>query len=394
MPTELAARIAELTPSATLQVKRRADDLRAKGTDLIDFGLGEPDFNTPEQIKQAAQQAITANFTHYTDTRGTPALRAAVAEKYRRDYQAVYDPEREVLVSCGAKQALFNAMLALCQPGDQVILPAPYWVSYPEQIKLAGGEPLVLPSRPEQGFSLRAAELEAALTPRTKAVILNFPNNPSGAMIERAELEAMVELAIRQDFYLIYDECYEQFVYSGKPFSPAEFANDHTLIIGSCSKTYAMTGWRLGWAVGPAELIRPMGAIQSQSTSNPSSISQAAALAALSGDQDRVAEMIAEYRRRRDLLSQGLSAIPGVQCPTPPGAFYLFPNVEGWFGEEINNSVSLATYLLERAGVVTVPGAAFGAEGHLRFSYATSQEQIAEGLRRLRALFGRSSPTR
>ncbi|HED03160.1 MAG TPA: pyridoxal phosphate-dependent aminotransferase [Candidatus Fraserbacteria bacterium] len=394
MPTELAARIAELTPSATLQVKRRADDLRAKGTDLIDFGLGEPDFNTPEQIKQAAQQAITANFTHYTDTRGTPALRAAVAEKYRRDYQAVYDPEREVLVSCGAKQALFNAMLALCQPGDQVILPAPYWVSYPEQIKLAGGEPLVLPSRPEQGFSLRAAELEAALTPRTKAVILNFPNNPSGAMIERAELEAMVELAIRQDFYLIYDECYEQFVYSDKPFSPAEFANDHTLIIGSCSKTYAMTGWRLGWAVGPAELIRPMGAIQSQSTSNPSSISQAAALAALSGDQDRVAEMIAEYRRRRDLLSQGLSAIPGVQCPTPPGAFYLFPNVEGWFGEEINNSVSLATYLLERAGVVTVPGAAFGAEGHLRFSYATSQEQIAEGLRRLRALFGRSSPTR
>ncbi len=388
MPVGLATRTSNLAPSATLQVKRQVDSLRKNGANLVDFGIGEPDFNTPDHIKRAAEQAIAANFTRYTDERGILELRAAVAEKYLRDYSAAYDPERQVLISCGAKQALYNASLALFQPGDQVIVSAPYWVSYPEQVKLAGAEPIILQTSEENDFSLTADELKPALTARTKAVILNFPNNPSGATITRDELEKIVKLAERQNFYLIYDECYEQFIYDEKPLSPALFNSARVLIAGSCSKTYAMTGWRLGWAVGPAEVIRAMGVIQSQSTSNPNSIAQKAALAALTGDQRCVTEMITEYHRRRDLMVSGLNELPSFRCAMPKGSFFAFPNVEGCYRDGIQDSAGLAAYLIEEAEVVTIPGAAFGCEGHLRFSYATSQDQIREGLRRLRTILG------
>jgi aspartate aminotransferase len=388
MPVGLATRTNDLAPSATLQVKRQVDALRKAGADLVDFGVGEPDFNTPDHIKHAAQKAIEANFTRYTDERGILELRAAVAEKYRRDYGTSYDPERQVLICCGAKQALYNATLTLFQPGDEVIVAAPYWVSYPEQVRLAGAEPIMLETCAEQGFTLTANEVREALTPRTKAVILNFPNNPSGATIARNELQEIVALAERQNFYLIYDECYEQFVYEEEPLSPAEFDGSRVIIAGSCSKTYAMTGWRLGWAVGPADVIRAMGVIQGQSTSNPNSIAQKAALEALTGDQRCVAEMIEEYRRRRDLMIEGLNAIEGIRCPMPKGSFFAFPNVEGCYRDEIQDSISLAAYLVKEAEVVTIPGAAFGCEGHLRFSYATSQDQIRKGLCRLRDLLG------
>ncbi len=384
----LAERVSQLAVSATLVVKRKADELRARGADLIDFGIGEPDFHTPEHIKSAAYRAIEQNFTKYTDAGGIPELREAVAYKYRRDYGASLDPKREVMITCGAKQALYNAALALFGPGDEVIVPTPYWVSYPEQIKLTGARVVYLEAQEESGFSLTAKEIEGALTPRTKAVILNFPNNPSGATLEPQELQKIVELARMRDFYVIYDECYERFVYEGKPLSPALYGKENVIIAGSCSKTYAMTGWRIGWAAGPADVIYAMEKIQSQSTSNPTSIAQRAALEALTGDQRCVREMIAEYRRRREVIVEGLNAIPGIRCNLPQGSFFVFPNVKGLFDGSIKNSTELAGYILEQVGVVTISGLEFGRDGYLRISYATSLERIQEGLRRLKGLFG------
>ena len=386
MPS-LSERVSRLSTSATLIVKRKVDELKAQGVDLVDFGIGEPDFQTPEHIKQAGQRAIQDDFTKYTDAGGIRELREAVAAKYRREYGAAYDPKREIVISCGGKQALYNAVVALFERGDEVILPTPYWVTYPEQIKLAGADVALVETREEDGFSLTAEQIEAVLTPRTKAIILNFPNNPSGAVIEPEELCAIVELARERDSYVIYDECYEQFVYEGSPISAAQFGKENVIVTGSCSKTYAMTGWRIGWAAGTAEVIQAMEKVQSQSTSNPTSISQRAAVTALTGDQCCVGDMIAEYRKRRDVLVQGLNEIPGVRCPAPKGAFYVFPNVKGLFTGTIENSTDLAGYLVEEAGVVTVPGAAFGCDEHLRFSYATSMVQIEKGLERLHALF-------
>jgi len=377
-----------LSASATLKVKRRADELRFQGADLVDFGIGEPDFPTPGHIKEAACRAIRENFTRYTDAGGIPELREAVAQKYQREYGAEFDPRCEVVISCGAKQALFNAALVLLEPGSEVILPTPYWVSYPEQIKLAGAKVVPLETSEECGFTIKASEVEAALTPQTKAIILNFPNNPSGAMIAADELEEIIELARARSFYVIYDECYEKFVYDGPPLSAARYGKENVILIGSCSKTYAMTGWRIGWACGPAEVIQAMEKVQSQSTSNPTSIAQKAALEALTGDQACVDEMIAEYRRRREVMVRGLSEIPGIRCAPPAGSFFVFPNVRGLFGGHIRNSTDLAGYLLEEAGVVTISGVEFGRDGYLRLSYATSIERIEEGLDRLRRLFG------
>lgn len=384
----LSERVSRLAVSATLAVKMKADELRAQGADLVDFGIGEPDFHTPEHIKQAGYRAIKENFTKYTDAGGTRELRQAVAEKYKRDYGASFDPKREVIITCGAKQALYNAALALFEPGDEVIVPTPYWVSYPEQIKLAGATVVYLDTREEAAFSLTTKEVEKALTPRTKALILNFPNNPSGATLNRAELKRMVELARARDFYVIYDECYEQFIYDSSPLSAAAFGMENVILAGSCSKTYAMTGWRIGWAAGPAAIIQAMEKIQSQCTSNPTSIAQRAALEALTGDQRCVGEMIAEYRRRRDVIVEGLNEISGIQCNLPKGSFFAFPNVTGLFEGPIQNSTDLARHLLEKAGVVTISGAEFGRDGFLRISYATSMDRIEEGLRRLRKLFG------
>lgn len=383
----LSERISQLAVSATLAVKRKADELRAQGVDLVDFGIGEPDFHTPQHIKQAAYRAIEENFTKYTDAGGIRELREAVAQKYQRDYGVSYDPQREIMITCGAKQALYNAACALFEPGDEVIVPTPYWVSYPEQIKLTGARVVYLHTREEDEFSLTAKEVEGALSPRTKALILNFPNNPSGATLPRGELERMIELARTRDFYIIYDECYEQFVYDGSPLSAASYGKAHVILAGSCSKTYAMTGWRIGWAAGEAPIIQAMEKIQSQCTSNPTSIAQRAALAALTGDQGCVHKMIAEYRRRRDAMVEGLSEIPGIRCHLPRGSFFVFPNVMALFDGAIRNSTELARFLLERAGVVTISGLEFGRDGYLRISYATSMERIQEGLRRLKALF-------
>jgi aspartate aminotransferase len=354
----------------------------------VDFGIGEPDFPTPEHIKEAAHRAIREDFTRYTDAGGIPELREAVARKYQREYGAEFDPKREVIISCGAKQALFNAALVLLESRDEVLVPTPYWVSYPEQIRLAGAKVVPIDACEECGFTLTAAEVEAALTPRTRVLILNFPNNPSGAVITPAELEKIIELARSRDFYVIYDECYEKFVYDGPPLSAARYGKENVILIGSCSKTYAMTGWRIGWACGPAEVIQAMEKVQSQSTSNPTSIAQKAALEALTGDQTCVQEMIAEYRWRRDVMVRGLNEVPGIKCAMPAGSFFVFPNVGGLFGGSIRNSTDLAAHLLEEAGVVTISGVEFGRDGYLRLSYATPIERIEEGLYRLRRLFG------
>ncbi|OGF55056.1 MAG: hypothetical protein A2Z21_04485 [Candidatus Fraserbacteria bacterium RBG_16_55_9] len=384
----LSERVSHLAVSATLAVKRKADELRSQGVDLVDFGIGEPDFHTPEHIKQAAYRAIKENFTKYTDAGGTRELRQAVAEKYQRDYGASFDPQCEIMITCGAKQALYNAALALFEPGDEVIVPTPYWVSYPEQIKLAGATVVYLDTREDSEFSLTTKEVERALTPRTKALILNFPNNPSGATLVPGELKRMVELARARHFYVIYDECYEQFIYDGSPLSAASFGKENVILAGSCSKTYAMTGWRIGWAVGPAQILHAMEKIQSQCTSNPTSIAQRAALEALTADQGCVSEMIAEYRHRRDVMVEGLNEISGIRCKLPKGSFFAFPNVAGLFEGPIQNSTDLARHLLEKAGVVTISGVEFGRDGFLRISYATSMDRIEEGLRRLKRLFG------
>jgi len=383
----LSERVSQLAVSATLAVKRKADELRAQGVDLVDFGIGEPDFHTPEHIKQAAYRAIAENFTKYTDAGGTLELREAVATKYQRDYRASYDPHREIIITCGAKQALYNAALALFEPGDEVIVPTPYWVSYPEQVKLAGAKVVYLDTQEERDFSLTANEVERALTPRTKAIILNFPNNPSGATLDRGELKRIVEMARSRNFYVIYDECYEQFIYDGPPISPASLGKENVILTGSCSKTYAMTGWRIGWAAGPAPIIQAMEKIQSQCTSNPTSIAQRAAMEALTGNQRCVHEMIAQYRRRRDAMVEGLNEISGIRCNLPKGSFFVFPNVTGLFQGPIKSSTDLAGYLLEQARVVTISGIEFGRDGFLRLSYATSLDRIQEGLRRLKKLF-------
>lgn len=386
MPS-LAGRVTQLAPSATLIVMKRAQELRAQGKDLVDFGIGEPDFPTPEHIKRAGERAIAENFTKYTPAGGIPELKEAVALRYERDYGASFDPQSEVIITCGSKHALYEIAMALFDPGDDVLVPTPYWVTYPAQIQLTGARMIPIETREEAGFTLTACEVAAALTPHTKAIILNFPNNPSGATIAPDELKRIIELARERDFYVIYDECYDQFVYEEPPLSAAKFGKENVIVTGSCSKTYAMTGWRIGWACGPAEIIRAMERIQSQSTSNPTSIAQKAAIAALTGDQSCVREMTAEYKRRRDLLVQGLKEIPGVRCGVPKGTFYAFPNVTGLLNSEIKGCTELAAFLVERAGVVTVPGAAFGREGYLRLSYATSMERIEEGLERLRRLF-------
>lgn len=386
----LSERVSRMATSATLAVQKKAAELKAQGADLVDFGIGEPDFHTPEPIKRAAERAIRENFTKYTNAGGILELREAVAHKYRRDYGTEYDPIGEVIITCGGKQALFNAALVLFGPGDEVIVPAPYWVSFPQQIALTGARVVTVDASEDRGFTLTAPEVAAALTPRTKAVILNFPNNPSGAIIEERELEQIIEIARERDVYVIYDECYEQFVYDGAPLSASKFGKQHVIVTGSCSKSYAMTGWRIGWAAGPSQVIQAMEKIQSQSTSNPSSIAQKAAVEALTGDQGCIQEMIAAYRERRDVMVRGLNAIPGIRCGEPQGAFYVFPNVSALFSEQIQNATEFAQYALEEAGIVTISGTEFGRAGFLRLSYATSMERIEEGLRRLYRLLKRA----
>ena len=379
----LSQRVSRLAPSATMAVQARAAELRAEGAQLVNFGIGEPDFNTPDHVKKAAMRAIRENFTRYTNAGGIPELREAVASKYERDYGAAFEPQSEVMITVGGKQALFNAALALLDDGDEVVLPTPYWVTFPQQAVLCGAEVVPVDPPPDQGFAITADDVAPALNERTKLIILNFPNNPSGAIIEREELGKIIELAREHDAYVISDETYEHFIYDGEPLSAAEFGKDHAIIVGSCSKTYAMTGWRIGWATGPSEAIKAMEKIQSQSTSNPTSIAQRAAVEALTFDQSCVSTMIDAYRERRQVIVDGLNKLPGVSCHMPQGAFYVFPDISEHLNDDVPDATAFSTYLLEEAGVVTVSGLAFGCDGHVRFSYAASMDEIHEGLERL-----------
>ncbi|MBI4246911.1 MAG: pyridoxal phosphate-dependent aminotransferase [Candidatus Rokubacteria bacterium] len=376
-----------LAPSSTLAVQAKAKALRARGVDVISFGAGEPDFDTPDRIKEAALVAMRRGQTKYTDVGGIPELRAAVCTKFKRDQGLDYEPA-DVLVSVGAKHTLFNLAVALLNPGDEVLIPSPYWVSYPEQARLVGAVPVPVETAEATGFDLDPDRIRAAVTPRTKVVIINSPNNPTGAVFSRRALEAVARLAVERKLWVVSDECYEALTFEGRHISIAQLGPEikaRTLVVNTCSKAYAMTGWRIGYAAGPRELIRAMTDVQSQVTSNPCSIAQWAAVEALAGPQDEVATMAAEFDRRRRLIVEGLNAIPGVSCVMPKGAFYAFANVSGLFGPRRKGSAAVTEFLLDAARVAVVPGVDFGSDAHVRLSYATSAELIREGLARLRA---------
>jgi len=392
----LAERLKTLAPSSTLAVQAKAKALRARGVDVISFGAGEPDFDTPERIKAAAIEAMRRGETKYTEVAGIPELRAAVCAKLKRDNGLEYEPD-DVLVSCGAKHTLFNMAVAILNPGDEVLIPSPYWVSYPEQARLVGGVPVEVLTREGTGFDLDPERLAAAVTPRTKAIVLNSPNNPTGAVFSVEALEAVARLAVEADLLVVSDECYEALTFEGRHVSIAALGPDvkaRTLVINTCSKAYAMTGWRIGYAAGPRALIRAMTDVQSQVTSNPSSVAQWAAVEALAGPQDEVRTMVAEFDRRRHLIVDGLNRLDGVACARPRGAFYAFANVSGLFGRSsagaagttrLGGSLDVAAFLLEAARVAVVPGLDFGSDAHVRLSYATSDALIREGLARMDA---------
>jgi len=397
----LADRLKTLAPSSTLAVQAKARELRRRGVDVISFGAGEPDFDTPERIKQAAIQAMRRGQTKYTEVGGVPELRAAVCAKFKRDNGLAYEPA-DVLVSCGAKHTLFNLAVAMLNPGDEVLVPSPFWVSYPEQTRLVGAVPVAVPTSETTGFDLDPERLRAAVTPRTKVIVLNSPNNPTGAVFSPASLAAVAKLALERDLFVVSDECYEALTFEGRHASIAALGPEikaRTLVVNTCSKAYAMTGWRIGFAAGPRELITAMTDVQSQVTSNPSSIAQWAAVEALTGPQDEVAKMAGEFDRRRRLIVQALNALPGVSCVMPRGAFYVFANVSRLFGRTWNaaggttttlkSSLDVTAFLLEEARVAVVPGLDFGSDDHVRLSYATSDALITEGLARMAAALAR-----
>ena len=390
----LSDRLARVKPSPTIAVSALAAELKAAGRDVIALGAGEPDFDTPEHIKAAARAAIDAGRTKYTAVDGIAELKEAVCEKFRRDNGLAYTPA-QVSVGSGGKQMLYNALTATLDEGDEVIIPAPYWVSYPDMVRLAGGVPVVVPAGPEAGFRLTPARLEAAITPRTKWLIFNSPANPTGAGYSRTELKALTDVLMRHPHvWVLSDDIYEHLVFDGFEFcTPAEVEpglKGRTLTVNGVSKAYAMTGWRIGYAAGPEELIAAMRKIQSQSTSNPCSISQWAAVEALTGPQDFLEEWRAVFGRRRDLVVEGLNAAPGIDCPVPQGAFYVYPSIRGCIGRTsaggtvISDDEAFARALLEEEGVAVVFGAAFGLSPHIRVSYATSDEALEEACARIR----------
>jgi aspartate aminotransferase len=391
---ELTRRINRIEVSPTAVVISAADQLKAKGVDVADFGPGEPDFPTPDHIKKAAIKAIEENRTKYTPTGGIVPLREAIPAWHKRELGSNYTA-KECVVSVGGKHSIFNTISVLIQHGDEVILPAPYWVSFPDIIKYAGGTPVVVHTRQEDGFSAKAAAIEKAITPKTKMVIVNSPSNPTGGVVDAEEYHRILALCKKHNLWLMGDECYSHFVYEPhKPFSiaSAQDAKDRVIIIGSVSKTFAMTGWRIGYTLGPEALVQAIIKVQSQSTSNPTSIAQYAALAAMIGTMDTVPPMLAEYAKRRKRIVEGLREISGVACEWPGGAFYAFPNVSAHLQGAhplAKSCTELAKKLLDDAHVALVPGEAFGAPGYLRLSYATSLERIEEGLRRLQKFFTR-----
>ena len=389
----IAERLGRVSPSQTIAISSKARALKAAGRDIISLSAGEPDFDTPDHVKQAAIRAIEAGDTKYTDVSGTPALRRAVAEKFRRDSGLDYRPE-EIIVSTGGKQIIYNAMVATLNAGDEVVIPSPCWVSYPDIVALADGTPVIVPCGQNNGFKLLPEDLEAAITPRTKWFMLNSPCNPTGAAYSHAELRALCDVLLRHpDVWVFTDDIYEKLTYGGfKPATVVEVEprlRDRTVTMNGCSKAYAMTGWRIGYAGGPLPLIKAMDKLQSQSTSNTSSISQAAAVEALNGPQDAIPRMVEAYEQRRDLVVNMLNQAPGITCHRPEGAFYVFPSVHGCIGKTspkgawIGDDEAFVTALLDEEGVAAVHGAAFMYPGHFRVSYATSTAALREACTRI-----------
>jgi aspartate aminotransferase len=393
-PIPISKLAASVQPSATLAAAAKARQLKAEGIHVFDFSLGEPDFPTPEHICRAAFKAMQDGHTHYTAASGIPELRAAIARLYQKQYGLRCTAD-QVIVSNGAKHSLYNALAATCGPGDEVIIPSPYWVSYSDLVQMTGANYVLVQTTHESGFKMSPAQFRAALTPRTRLVMLNSPSNPTGTVYSRQELEALADIALEAGITVLSDEIYERLVYGD--VKATCFATlrpglaERTLTISGVSKSYAMTGWRMGWTVGPAHVIKAMGNVQSQQTSNPSSISQYAALAALEGEQECVEKMRREFEARREIVCRRLSAMPEILCPVPGGAFYAFFKVAAYFGrslggKKVTNSADFCQAALESAHVNLVPGAAFGAEGYCRLSFAASREQLNGGLDRLEQL--------
>ncbi len=388
---KLASRIFTIKPSATLAITAKANALKAQGRDVVGFGAGEPDFDTPANIKAATVKALEAGFTKYTAVGGIDELKDAVIGKFRRDSGLEYK-RSEVAVSCGAKHSLYNLAQVLFEEGDEVVIPSPYWVSYPDIVILTGAKPVIVTTREEESFKMTPAQLEAALTARTKAVIINSPSNPAGIVYSREELKVLADILAKRDVLVISDDIYEKILYDGVTFhtmasiDPA--MKERTVTVNGVSKAYAMTGWRIGYAAGPQYIIEALTKLQSQNTSNPTSIAQKAAVEALNGSQESVARMGAEFQKRRDAIVAGLNACPGIRCMNPQGAFYVFPNVSALYGKHfggkvLDGSAAFAAFLLEAVDVAVVPGVEFGHDANIRLSYATSMKNIEEGIKRI-----------
>ncbi|TKD06240.1 pyridoxal phosphate-dependent aminotransferase [Polyangium fumosum] len=393
MPRKLADRLSAVAPSATLAMAAQAARLRSQGHKVYPFSVGEPDFEPPRHVLDAAQAAIDKGVSHYTAVTGTPELKAAICAATERD-RGYRPAPNEITVSCGAKHALFNVALGLYEPGDEVVIPAPYWVSYPEQVRIVGATPVIVETREDQGFRMDAASLERAITERTKAIILCTPSNPTGSAYAESDLRALLDVVRRHDLWLVVDEIYADLTYDGfRHVSVPAIAEDlrsRTIVISGVSKTYAMTGWRIGWSITPPELSKVLDVVQSQSTTNAAAVAQVAATAALSGPQDAVRDMRDAFAKRRDRMVEGLRSIPGVRCRMPEGAFYTFADVRGLYGipyksGTIQTDLDVAMWLLEEAHVASVAGTPFGAPGYVRFSYACSESDIDGGIEAIRA---------
>ena len=388
----LAERTLSISPSPTLALDSKAKEMAKRGESIVNFAAGEPDFDTPAHVRGEAIKAIERGFTKYTPVAGIPELKQAICDKLAVDNGLKYEPE-EIVVSAGAKHSIYNALMVLCGPGDEVIVPAPYWVSYPEQIRLCGAKPVMVHTSEENGYKLTAKKLESYIGDKSRVLILNSPSNPTGSVYTEAELRELVDVVKRHGIWLISDEVYEKLVYDGvRHVSPASFDKEIRglcVVVNGVSKAYSMTGWRIGYAAAPKEVAKAMSDLQSHSTSNPTSISQWASLAALRGPQEPVAQMVAEFQKRRDYMWQALASLPGVKCRRSEGAFYLFPNVKGlldrvatkWPARSVDD---LAEILLEECKVAVVPGTGFGADEHIRLSYATSMDGIVEGMERIK----------
>lgn len=392
MEIKLSDRVQRVKPSPTLAVTARANELKSQGKDIIGLGAGEPDFDTPEHIKQAAIDAINNGFTKYTAVDGTADLKNAIINKFKRDNGFDYSAD-QILVSCGGKQSFYNLCQALLNEGDEVIIPAPYWVSYPDMVLLADGKPVIVAAGIEQKFKITPAQLEAAITDKTRLLVINSPSNPSGMAYSGAELKALADILLKHPHVLVAtDDMYEHIIWNEEGFvnilNTCPELYERTIVLNGVSKAYSMTGWRIGYAAGPVELIKAMKKIQSQSTSNPTSISQAASVAALNGDQGCITEMLKSFKARHDMVVKGLNAIEGVSCLEGDGTFYAFADMRGLMEriEGVENDVQLAEYLIEKTGIALVPGSAFGSEGYMRLSFATSDDNLKSALERLASI--------